>query len=294
MTYGRWERSLRVFKSLLRNLFSNRTFTIGFILFMAIALTGLIGRRVMPFDPLRTGSFRPNQQPSLGHILGTDSLGRDLFAQLLMSIEYSLIIGLIVATVGTFTGAAVGFIAGYYGGPLDAILRTATDVVIIIPSLPILIVMASFLKVVSIWTMAAILSIFSWAWPARQVRAQTLSLKERDFIHMARLSGMGGTRIVFTEIMPHMIQWMSANFTNATLVAMLAETGLAIIGLGPMGTMTLGMMIYWANSYAAMFRGLWWWWSPPIVTLIGLFTSLFLLHTGLDEIVNPRLRKGSV
>ena len=290
MAYSRQKRILKAFKSLLRNLFSNRTFIIGFILFMAIALTGVIGRRIMPFDPLRTGRFPPNQPPSQKNILGTDSLGRDLFAQLLMSIEYSVTIGLIVATIGTLAGATIGFIAGYYGGPTDAILRAITDVVIIIPSLPILIVLASFLKVVSILTMAAILSIFSWAWPARQVRAQTLSLKERDFIYMARLSGMGGIGIVFTEIMPHMIGWMGANFTNAVLVAMLAETGLAIVGLGPMGTMTLGMMVYWANLYAAMFRGLWWWWSPPIVMLICVFMSLYLLHVGLSEIVSPRLR----
>ena len=291
MAYGRLERSIRALKSLLRRLFSNRKFAIGFIVLVSIALMGVVGKRILGYDPLTTGRFPTNLPPSSEHILGTDSLGRDLFAQLLMSIEHSLEVGLIVATIGTLVGASIGFIAGYYGGPIDSILRTMTDVVIIIPSLPILILIASLTKVVQIWMMAAILSLFSWAWPARQVRAQTLSLKERDFVYMAKLSGMGGVGIVFTEIMPHMLQWMSANFTNAVLAAIMAETGLEIIGLGPQHTMTLGMMIYWANLYAAMFRGLWWWWSPPIVTIICLFISLFLIHTGLDEIVNPRLSR---
>ena len=126
--------------------------------------------------------------------------------------------------------------------------------------------------------------------PARQVRAQVLSLKQRGFVQLALLSGMGGMEIVVRELIPHMAQWLGANFVNAFIAAVLAESGLSIIGLGPQRQMTLGMMIYWALSYSAIFQNLWWWWLAPVVTLIVLFLALYLIHIGLDEVSNPRLR----
>jgi peptide/nickel transport system permease protein len=117
-----------------------------------------------------------------------------------------------------------------------------------------------------------------------------LSLKERAFVDMAMLSGMSEMEIIFSELVPHMFQWMSANFVNATLAAVLAESGLSILGLGPQNEMTLGMMIYWALSYAAVFRGMWWWWGSTVFTLTSIFISLYLLHLGFDEVINPRMR----
>jgi peptide/nickel transport system permease protein len=135
-----------------------------------------------------------------------------------------------------------------------------------------------------------IIGIFAWPSPARQVRAQVLSLKERGFVQVARLSGMGGMEIVVRELMPHMIQWLGANFVNAFIAAVLAESGLSILGLGPQREMTLGMMIYWSLNYSAVFQNLWWWWMTPVATLMLLFLSLYLVHIGFDEVSNPRLR----
>lgn len=272
------------------NLARNRKFVIGFTIFIATVLVSVIGRRFLPYNPLRVGRFPMDHAPTLEHPLGTDSLGRDVFGQLLFGIENSLQIGFIVAIIGTLTGASIGFIAGYYGKAIDAALRLVTDVFLVLPMLPMLILIASFMRVVKVWMMAFILSIFSWAWPARQVRGQALSLKERDFVYMARLSGMKRLEIVFIELMPHMIQYLGASFFFAVLWAILSETGLELIGLGPQNTMTIGMLLYWAMFHAAVFRGLWWWWSAPLFSLILLLISLYLIHIGLDEVANPRLR----
>jgi peptide/nickel transport system permease protein len=140
--------------------------------------------------------------------------------------------------------------------------------------------------------MALIIGLFAWAWPARQVRAQVLSLKERSFVEVARMSGMSGFEIIIYELMPHMLPWLGANFVNAFIAAILAESGLSILGLGPQREMTLGMMIYWALSYSAVFNNIWWWWLTPVLTLMLLAFSLYLVHLGFDEVSNPRLRAG--
>jgi peptide/nickel transport system permease protein len=201
----------------------------------------------------------------------------------------SLQIGLIAATFGTLVGALVGFASGYFGRIVDAILRVLIDVFLAVPSLLFLILIASLVKGVGVQTMALIIGLFAWAQPARQARAQVLSLKERAFVQVARISGMSGPEIIVRELMPHMFQWLGANFVNAFIAAILAESGLSILGLGPQREMTLGMMIYWALTYGAILQNLWWW-LTPVLTLILLFLALYLMHLGFDEVSNPRLR----
>jgi len=291
LSYNRLERRASTLRRLFTMLFSNRIFTLGFTLFMTIIIISLIGNHLFPQEFIRVGNFLPNQPPNLeGHLLGTDSLGRDITAQLFMAVLNSLQIGLIAAAVGTALGTIVGFMSGYKGGIVDSILRIVIDAFLSIPSLIFLVLIASVVKTVDVWSVAMLLSMFSWANPARQARAQMLSLKERDFVYMARLSGMNSWEIVIKEIMPHIFAWMTANFTNAVLWAILTESGLSIMGVGPQGEITLGMMIYWALKYVALFRGLWWWWMTPVFTLIYLFISLYLMHLGMDEVFNPRLR----
>lgn len=283
-------KSVRMKKTVLF-VFKNKYFSAGLFMFMAIAVLSILGGYLLPPKYYRAGSFQPQLPPSLEHPLGTDTLGRDVLAQLFWGIQNSMKIGLIVATIGTLVGAIMGFISGYYGGFIDDILRIIIDVFLSVPTLLFLILIASLVRGVTVELMALIISLFSWPWPARQVRAQVLSLKERDFVLMARLSGMGKVEIIVRELMPHMFQWMGANFINAFLVAVLTESGLSILGLGPQREMTLGMMIYWALTYASIYRGLWWWWSSPVITLIYLFFSLYILHIGFDELINPRLRE---
>jgi peptide/nickel transport system permease protein len=207
------------------------------------------------------------------------------------AVPNSMQVGLIAATIGTVLGAAFGLISGYFGGKTDAALRILIDVFLSVPSLLFLVLIASLLKGVGVITMALIIGFFAWAWPARAVRAQTLSLKERAFVRVARLNGMNSLEIIFRELLPHVLPWLGANFLNAFIVAILAESGLSILGLGPQREMTLGMMIYWSVlNYNAMFQNLWWWWMTPVVALIMLFVALYLVHLGLDEVANPRKR----
>ena len=270
-------------------LFRNRKFLIGFVIIAALVTVAVVSNTLTEPALRRTGSFLPKLPPGPGRPLGTDSLGRSVAIQMSEAILKSLLVGLVAATLGTFLGAVIGFTAGYFGGVVDAFLRMLIDVFLAVPSLLFLILIASLVKGVGVLAMAVIIGMFAWASPARQVRAQVLSLKERPFVELARLSGMSGLEIVFRELMPNMLQWLGANFVNAFIAAILAEAGLSLLGLGPQRDMTLGMMIYWALSYGAILQNLWWWWLTPVFGLICLFLSLYLLHLGLDEVSNPRL-----
>jgi peptide/nickel transport system permease protein len=270
-------------------LLRNRKFFIGTIIFFTLLAVAVAGSLFV--DPMqrRTGSFPARLSPGPGGLLGTDSLGRSVAIQMSEAVPNSLQVGLIAAFLGTLIGALIGFISGYFGGAIDAVLRVFIDVFLSVPSLVFLILIASLVKGVGVHTMALIIGAFAWPSPARQVRAQVLSLKERAFVQIARLSGMSGLEIIFRELMPHMSQWLAANFVNAFIAAILAESGLSLLGLGPQREMTLGMMIYWALSFSAILQNLWWWWLTPILALMCLFLSLYMIHLGLDEVSNPRL-----
>ncbi len=271
-------------------LLHNSKFVVGMTIILTLVALAIVGNLLAQPEQLRSGSFPARLPPGQGTPLGTDSLGRSVAFQMAEAVPKSLQVGLIAATVGTFLGALIGFASGYFGGIVDALLRILIDVFLSVPSLLFLILIASLLRGVSVQTMALIIGAFAWAPPARQVRAQVLSLKERAFVQVARLSGMSGLEIIFRELMPHMLPWLGANFVNAFLAAILAESGLSLLGLGPQREMTLGMMIYWALSYSAILQNLWWWWLTPVLTLMCLFLSLYLVHLGFDEISNPRLR----
>jgi peptide/nickel transport system permease protein len=269
----------------------NKKLVTGMIIFLTVLLVVVVGGFLVEAGRRASGSFPPRLPPGgVGGLLGTDSLGRSIAFQMTEAVPNSLQIGLIAATFGTLLGAFIGFSSGYFGGLIDVLLRILVDVFLSVPSLLFLILIASLVRGVDISTIAIIIGLFAWAWPARQVRAQVLSLKERAFVHVARLSGMSGLEIIFRELMPHMLPWLGANFVNAFIAAILAESGLSILGLGPQREMTLGMMIYWALSYGAILQNLWWWWLTPVLTLMLLSLSLYLIHLGFDEVSNPRLR----
>ncbi|HEX6970707.1 MAG TPA: ABC transporter permease, partial [Limnochordia bacterium] len=264
--------------------------TVGLALLFALVVPAIVGGWAIPDALHRTGAFTARLPPGAGGLLGTDALGRSVAVQFTEALPNSLQVGLIAATIGTLLGAAVGFVSGYFGRWVDALLRVLIDVFLAVPSLLFLILLASLLKGVGVVWMALIIGLFAWAWPARQIRAQVLSLKERPFVQVARLSGMSDLEIIARELLPHMFPWLGANFVNAALSAILAESGLSLLGLGPQQEATLGMMIYWALSYSALFQGLWWWWVTPVLALTLIFLALYLIHLGLDEMANPRAR----
>lgn len=268
----------------------NKKFLVGILIFLTLLVVALLGNLLLDPGQRSTGSFAPRLPPGPGAWLGTDSLGRSIAIQMSEAVPNSLQVGLIAAALGTLLGAIVGFASGYFGRFIDAVLRILIDVFLAVPSLLFLILIASLVRGVGVQAIALIIGLFAWAQPARQARAQVLSLKERPFVQVARLSGMSGPEIIVRELMPHMFQWLGANFVNAFIAAILAESGLSILGLGPQREMTLGMMVYWALNYGAILQNLWWWWLTPVLTLILLFLSLYLIHLGFDEVNNPRLR----
>lgn len=228
--------------------------------------------------------------PTWEHPLGTESSGRDMLAVLLVGAPRSLWIGIIAAGIGMIIGIILGFTAGFLGGWVDAIIRTVSDAFITIPSLAVLIVVSAFVSFNNITYMALMLAIFAWPGPTRLLRSQVLSMRERGYVQMARLSGASTFDILFKEMMPNLLPYLAASFTGNVSGAILAATGLEVLGLGPTRIPTLGITIFYAIRAAAILRGMWWWWGVPIAALVVIFAGLFLITIGLDEIANPRLR----
>ena len=213
-----------------------------------------------------------------------------MLALLMVAAPGSLAVGLIAAGIGMVVGILLGFTAGFLGGWPDTIIRILADAVITIPALAVLIVIAAFVRQVNIETMALLLALFAWPGPTRLIRSQVLSMRERGYVQMARLSGASTFDIMFKEMMPNLLPYLAASFTGNVSGNILAATGLEALGLGPTRIPTLGMTIFYAIRAAAILRGMWWWWGFPIVMLIIIFSGLFLITVGLDEIANPRLR----
>jgi peptide/nickel transport system permease protein len=279
-------------RSAVQVLLHNRDFVIGFSFLMVLLIVCVVGQVLTGPIPLRSGSFPPKLgvgSPGMA-IAGTTTLGQSVLAQLFQAIPNSMLVGFVAATIGTTLGALLGLLSGYFGGRVDGILRVFIDVFLSVPSLLFAVLVAALLQSVTVPVLAIIIGLFAWAWPSRAVRAQVLSLKERPFVQIALLSGLSGWEIVWRELMPHLLPWLGANFVNAFIAAILAESGLSILGLGPQQQMTLGQMIYWALNYGALLQNMWWWWAVPVGMLIVLFLALYLVHVGLDELSNPRLR----
>jgi peptide/nickel transport system permease protein len=263
----------------------------GIVLILIVVLPGVFGGFFVDLDLHKVFATEPNLPPSLEHPLGTQSEGRDVLALLIVGAPATLKIGLIGGAVGVAIGVALGLVAGYFGGPLDSAIRTIVDVGLTIPPMAILIMIAASFPVVTLTMMGLVIASTSWMFPTRVIRSQVLSLRERDFVRMAKLSGVGNFYIIFRELMPNLLPILVASFVSEVSVAILASIGLEVLGLGSR-IQTLGTTIYFAIYYAAMWRGLWWWWLPPILILIAVFMGLFLLSIALDEIANPRLRRG--
>jgi peptide/nickel transport system permease protein len=269
----------------------NVPLTVGVLLLLLVTALGTIGPLLYDTDLAQVGAVEPTQPPSAEHWLGTEVQGRDILALLILGTPQTLKIGLIAGLVGLSIGIVLGLSSGYLGGLLDAFVRLITDVFMTIPALAILIVVASSIRVLSIEAMALIVASLSWMAPTRAIRAQVLTLRERQYIQMARLSGMNSMEIIFQDILPNLIPYIAATLVLSVSSGILAAIGLEVLGLGPSHLPSLGMLIFWAQFYDAIFRGLWWWILPPIGVLLIIFVGLFLISMGLDQISNPRLRQ---
>ena len=254
------------------------------VLLLIFIIVGVVLPHFSPYDPRSWNAVPRNLPPSKVHILGTTSLGQDTFWLLTFAIQNSLFVGVLVGFFATAIGVLAGLTAGFVGGILDRVLTLLMDVFIAVPSLPILILVASLLQgKTSLLTISVVLIVFNWPWPARQVRSIALSMREREFINTARFSGSGTLEIVIQEIFPYVFTWSMANFVNTVLVAIATEAGLAVIGLSSVEQATLGTMIYWGLQYQALLGHRWWWIGTPVVAIVLLFVTLFLASTGFAE-----------
>jgi len=192
--------------------------------------------------------------------------------------------------VGILIGTIIGLFAGYYKGYADTFFSSFADVMLVIPSLAILITVSAYVRVVTVEIMAIIVGLLSWPLPARVIRAQTLSLRDRLFVDVARLSGQNNFEIIIFQILPNLTAYLAATFVGAVSSGILASVGLEVLGLGPQNIPTIGRTLYYAFRYSALFKGMWWWWGPPVLTLATIFTGLFLMSMSLDKYANPRLK----
>ncbi len=264
----------------------------GVILLGLFVLTAIIGPLVAPYNP----SFQnPNPAlslaaPSAAHLLGTTQAGEDVLSQVLTGIRLTLELGLLVGVIATILSVLVGVSAAYLGGVWDDVLSLITNVFLVIPALPLLIILLGYLPRTGQTATILVLAGLGWPWGARVIRAQTLSIRSRDFVAAARETGESGWRIIAFEIVPNQVSLIAANFVNTVLYAIGASVALAFIGVTNTSTWSLGTILYWAESQQALSQGAWWWLMPPGLAVALMGTALVLLNTGIDELGNPRLR----
>jgi peptide/nickel transport system permease protein len=269
---------------------NNKMLVAGIVLLLIVLLFGVVGSMFVTREMADVGAGRPSRPPDFQHLLGTDQQGRDVLANLIFGTPATLKIGVIAGLIGVSVGTLLGLFAGYVGGLGDAVIRLFIDVFLTIPSLMVLIVIASMLSGVSVEIMGVIIALWAWMWPARTVRSQVLTVRERAYVQVARLNGMNSLKIVVRELAPNLIPFVAASLVGTIAAAILASIGLSALGLGPQNEASLGLTIYWAIFYGALIRQLWWWFVPPIVITIVLFVGLFMTTAGLDRIANPRLK----
>lgn len=277
---------------MLRYMRRNPSLVVGIVLLSGLVLFVGIGHLVVDTGKSRALSAPTLKPPSLQYPFGTDRQGRDLLAVMVAGTPLTLRIGFIAGFLGVGIGSILGFVSAYYRGKVDVIIRGIADIGLTVPGLLVLIIIAVSIKEgLTVDQMAIIVASLAWLNPTRTIRAQVLSLRERGYVEVARLSGMSGPEIIFQEMMPNLLPYLAATLVNAVSNAILASIGLEVLGLGPIESPTLGMTLYWVNYNAALINGWWWWWTAPIVIILIVFLGLFFLTVGLDEIANPRLRR---
>jgi len=266
----------------------NRSFQICLGVILFIVSIGVIGP-YLTLDPYKRtgGRYEP---PSSTHILGTDILGRDVLALLVNGIRNSLMVGFFAGIIGLLIAFVVGGFCAYIGGLTDETINTLTNVFLVLPVIPILIILSASLKSRSLFTVAGFIGLIIWSGAARSLRSQVLSLKERNFVNLARISGKSNANIIFIEIFPNMLSYIFISFCGMFGGAIMAEAGISLIGLGPTTIETLGSMLHWAIMNQAIHIGVWWWFVPPGIVLISFTGALLALGSVIDDVINPKLR----
>ena len=259
---------------------------VGFMLLIAIIAPWISVNNPTDFNILAT-----RQAPSWHHLFGTTDQGSDIFSQVALGTRRSLILGFAAAVLATTLAATLGISAAYCGGVVDDIVNFLTNIFLVIPTIPLLIVISGYLRARGMTTMILVLGLTLWAFEARILRGQALTLKNRDFVHAAKTAGESTRRIVFGEIVPNMISRIAAAFVLVFYIALLVDAGLEFLGLGDTTHVSWGMVLYWAQTNSAVLQGEWWPFLFPGLALVITVVGLVFLLAGIDEVSNPRLRQ---
>jgi peptide/nickel transport system permease protein len=274
----------------LRDLFRDYRFSISFAIVSLLALFAIISF-FAPDDPTLWNSFQRDLPPSKENWLGTDSRGIDIFWTAALAVRNSLTVAVIAGIISRMITVPVAMLSGYKGGITDRILMFVSDSFLVIPLFMIIILLAVMLRdLMNLFTLGLLLACFGWAWDARVIRSEILSLREQGFTQTAVLSGTGTLRLVLKEYMPFVTPLVFATLINVMSWAIGLEITLAIIGLTNLDIPTLGTMIFWALSYQALLLGYWWWLLTPVVLSIFLFIALYWLSVSISEYLDPRSR----
>lgn len=238
-----------------------------------------------------TRYFPLRAKPSPEHPLGTNQAGHDLFSQLVWGTRVSLTVGLATGLFITLLSLTLALVSAYLGGVVDDVISFITNVMLVIPGLPLMIVVAAYVTMRGVIPIVLILGLTGWPYPTRLLRSQVLSLKNRDFVRVSKSLGERTSFIVFREILPNMISIAMAEFFSASMAAVLGEATLEFIGLGNVAVVSWGTILFWAKNNGALLSGAWWWFLPPGLCIALMGTAFVLINFAIDEISNPRLRK---
>jgi peptide/nickel transport system permease protein len=279
----------------LKLLFRTPRFLLGFIILAVILSFVYIYPIVDPADPFEMVSTSFNKPGTVTWegrkvLLGTDNFGRDVLVELVQGTKTSLFVGLIGGLTTAVIGLLIGLFSGYIGGQVDNILSAICNMFITIPSFIILVLISVSLSVRSSVLTALIIGFTGWPWLARAVRAQTISLRNRDHVNIARINGASTPRIILMEILPYVASYAGMALILAIAGSILQEASLSMLGLGPYNTMSLGTLMSWALMFTAPSIGAWWAFIPAALVISGITFAMYMVNSGLDEIFNPKIR----
>lgn len=270
---------------------TNKKVIFGMVIFTLVVLLAIFGPMFSPYE-YDEYAGDPYSSPSRQHLFGTNIMGNDVFTMTVYGLRTTLLVGFIAGTIATIIGCVVGFLAGYYGGSwFDEILMGLTNIFVVIPQLALLIILSAFLEVRGILVMSIIVSITAWPWLARAVRAQTLSLRNQEYVNLSRISSLKVSRILREDIASNMFSYIFMSYILQFNGTMLATVQLEFLGLGPTKGISLGLVMQNAVNWNAIQLGMWWWAIIPGLILTIMITALYFVNTGLDAAFNPRLRE---
>lgn len=276
-----------------RYLWGSGKVRVGVVILAAYALLAVLGpllTSALGLDPHHVDADAVRKAPSGEHWFGTDASGQDVFAQLVLGARGSVFVGAVAGLLMTAIALLVGMSAGFLGGTVDLVLNALTNLFLVMPVFALTLIVAGYLHGAGLVGIALIVGAFGWPAEARAIRAQTMSLRNRDFVAAARMVGETRRRLVLSEVLPHLSGWIFTLLLNAIVAGVFAEAALHFLGIGNADAVSWGTMLGDVQNSGAVLAGMWWWFIPPGLAIALLGTATALVNFGVDELANPKLR----